>query len=233
MTDLASQRRHIPRWDIPVPQRMQWLPRDVRGYLVPRFVSWLKDGKLCEHGTEGATPEFRAIDTGFYAYALKNGRCWLCGGKLGANHVFTIGPMCSVNRITSEPGSHIDCAHYAVKVCPFMLEPRMRRNDKEPVEFSGLVTDPAGLHHDRNPGVMLLWTAGPAQPFKTKGGGFLLKLEEPRSVEWWTKGRLATREEAKAALDAGVEVLAKIAKADNAMGELERMAKTAEALLPL
>lgn len=233
MTDATTEAPFIPRHDVEVPPRMRKLPRDRRGFIVPSFVSWLKNGKLSKPGVPGAEPDFRAVDTWFFAHAINYNRCWLCGEKLGSKHVFAIGPMCSVNRITSEPGSHLDCAHYAVKVCPFIIEPKMKRNDVKPVAHDH-VLDPAGLHNDRNPGAMLLWVAGPARPTKVQGG-VLLQLAEPVRVEWWTRGRLATHAEARAALDSGVEELRRIAvKRDGPAGlrELDKLAKAAERWLP-
>lgn len=42
-------------------------------------------------------------------------------GKLGRHLSFVIGPMSAINRNTSEPGCHRDCAQFAVRACPLFL----------------------------------------------------------------------------------------------------------------
>ena len=45
--------------------------------------------------------------------------CFLCGEPLGRFAAFVIGPMgSSINRVSSEPPAHRDCAEYAVRACP-------------------------------------------------------------------------------------------------------------------
>jgi len=225
----------IPRRDVAVPHYMHGLVRDERGYIVPRFVAFLQDRKLAPYGSLGATPDFRAIDTKFMIRAVKGNLCWLCGQSLGRYHIFVIGPMCMVNRITSEPGCHFACAEYAVKVCPFMINPRTRRNEK-PTAADHVKVDPAGIHNDRNPGAYVLWgQVGPAKPFEVKvgSGGVLFKLaNKPDSVQWWTQGRKANRDEALAALDAGVEELGKLDNDVAARRDLMLAAAEAKQFLP-
>src|SRR4030095_12652609 len=80
-----------------MPSRMAKLPRDARGYPVPRFVSWY-DGK----------PDFRIADTRYLEHCFRARTCWLCGELLGRYLAFVIGPMCAVNRTTAEPPCHRD-----------------------------------------------------------------------------------------------------------------------------
>jgi hypothetical protein len=96
---------------------MRHLPIDERGYPVPWFVAWLPDGK----------PEFRAMDRTKWFRAIREKLCWVCGGKLGVNVCFVAGPMCGINRTSSEPPSHLECARYSSRNCPFLNNPRMVR----------------------------------------------------------------------------------------------------------
>jgi hypothetical protein len=114
-----------------VPERIAKLPRDDRGYPVPWFVAWV-DGR----------PDFRVIEGGRIFEALKERRCWVCGEKLGRYLAFVIGPMCAINRITSEPPSHRDCALFAARACPFLTMPRMKRNERAKPEG---YQEPAGF----------------------------------------------------------------------------------------
>ena len=62
---------------------------------------------------------------------MGSSKCWLCGQTLGKHMTFPIGPMCAITRTTAEPPSHLACAEYAVKACPFLSQPRMRRNERD------------------------------------------------------------------------------------------------------
>ena len=102
-----------------VPPRMQRRPVDHRGFPVPWFAAVI-DGE----------PDFRVADHAKWRLALKQRLCWVCGEKLGVHVAYVLGPMCVVNRVTSEPGCHLECAEFSVQACPFLTKPRMRRNDK-------------------------------------------------------------------------------------------------------
>jgi hypothetical protein len=194
-----------------VPERRSNRPRDHRGSVV-------------------GEPDFRVVDPDAMRACLR-GRCWLCGGTMGRNYVHVIGPMCAVNRISSEPGSHRDCARYAAQACPFLAQPRMRRNEK-PVPEGAAVTDG---HLDRNPGVCVLWTTkGPSRPQRA-GAGLIFELPEPVAVEWWHRGRPATRAEADEALERGVaEALRPVAEKEGgqALAVLAQAVAKVRPLLP-
>jgi hypothetical protein len=200
------------------PERIKRLPKDHRGFPVPWFVEWIN-----------GEPDFRVIGSGKLAVAWRNSRCWICGDKLGVHQVYAIGPMCVVNRVTSEPASHRDCATFAAKACPFLTKPRMRRNEKDLPEETYI----AGEHIDRNPGCICLYETPEAKPFKA-GAGYLFKLGPPTRVDWWAEGRQATRAQALASIDSGYPLLMDMAKREgpDAIDELMRLHEQAERLLP-
>ena len=202
----------------PMPDRMKLLKYDHRGFPVPWFVHWEND-----------QPDFRIIAPGKLAMAYKNGRCWICGGQMGVHRVSVIGPMCVVNRVTSEPPSHRDCAEFAAKACPFLTKPRMRRNEKDlPVERAPM----RGLHIDRNPGCVALYETRRVSYNRDSG---LFQLGEPTRIDWWAEGRQATRQEVLASIDSGYPILLDTAtKHDGPEGvkELMRMRDVAMRYLP-
>src|SRR4030095_278504 len=107
-----------------LPKRMRSLPLDPqRGVPVPWFGKWI-NGK----------PEFRAMDAEKFTEAIKFSLCWCCGQTLGVHLAFVIGPMCAVNRTSSETPCHYDCAVWSAKNCPFLSRPQMdrRTNDLTP-----------------------------------------------------------------------------------------------------
>jgi hypothetical protein len=165
---------------------------------VPFFVAWFKEGTVQREGF--GEPDFRVVDPQKMTSCVRLNLCWICGQPLGRHHAFVLGPMCVVTRVTSEPGSHHDCALYALQVCPFLVHPTRRRNERP---FQTEIVAAAGEHSTANPGIMALWmTNGQALPFQAQRGapGVLFHVSQPTVVTWWREGRLATRGDVSAAL---------------------------------
>ncbi|HEX5211649.1 MAG TPA: hypothetical protein VFW22_07945, partial [Pseudolabrys sp.] len=135
-----------------------------------------------------------------------------------------------VNRVTSEPASHRDCAEFAARACPFLTKPRMRRNTKDLPDQRGTV----GMPIDRNPGCVCLYETQSAQPFKA-GDGYLFRLGDPTRVDWFAEGREATREEVLASIDGGYPILLDTATrydGPDGVAELARLRDVAMQYLP-
>lgn len=196
----------------PLPVRMQHLPVDERGYVVPWFVAY-KDGK----------PEFRAMDGEKFARAIREKLCWVCGSKLGVNVCFVAGPMCGINRTSSEPPSHLDCAEWSARNCPFLSNPRMVRREDEEINNQNLKQNVAGMAITRNPGVAMLWITRQYEIFDDGRGRYLIQMGEPERVEWWACGRAATCEEVMASINSGIPNLEAIARLER--GGLEALSK--------
>jgi hypothetical protein len=213
-----------------LPPRIARLPKDDRGYPVPKFVQWLKDGKpAADRTSPGAAPDFRYADPAFRSRAFKRGLCWICGEPTGAHRVFVIGPMCVINRTTMEPACHRDCAEFAAKACPFLVRPRMRRigfDKDEPHQVAGNMIE-------RNPGCVCLYETREAKAFDV-GNGWLIRLGKPERVDWWAEGRRATRAEITASIDSGYPLLLEQALKNGAEAgeELVRLTQDALKLLP-
>lgn len=199
MTDLNARIR-----DIPMPRRMQSLPVSDTGFPIPWFVGWIKDGREVARGK--GTPDFRFAGGGRLHLAAARRLCWICGEPLGKLQAFVIGPMCAINRISSDPASHADCAEYAVKACPFLAQPNMRRNKKDwPEETSvaeGMI--------ERNPGVTVVWVTKAFEVIRVNPG-HLFRLGEPVRCSWWREGRTATRAEIMHSIETGMPLLRKAA----------------------
>jgi hypothetical protein len=203
-----------------MPDRFRHLPLNDQGFPVPYFVPYY-DGK----------PEFRGFDPDKMRTCVRHQRCWLCGEPLGRFMVFVIGPMCAVNRVSAEPPSHYECAHYAAMACPFLTQPRMRRNEVDMPQDS---RPAAGIMIRRNPGIALLWVTRHYKPFKTDGG-VLFEVGEPQRVEFFAEGRRATRAEIMASIDSGMPILRGMANEDGpeAVAELEKMYANAMEVVPV
>lgn len=179
-----------------MPERMTHLPRTVGGLPVPYFVATV-DGR----------PDFRIFDRDKFKRAIKQHLCWLCGSALGRHLVFVVGPMCLVNCISSEPPSHLACAEYAVRRCPFLTNPEATRREERLPTGAGM----AGLPLLRNPGVSVLWVTR-SYKLAHLDNGVLFEMGQPSAVTWWTKGRRARRDEAYTALMDGLPALRALAE---------------------
>jgi hypothetical protein len=201
-----------------MPDRLKHLPLNDQGFSIPFFVPYV-DGK----------PEFRGFDGEKLAICVRHKRCWLCGEPLGKFMCFVIGPMCAVNRTSAEPPSHYDCSRYAVASCPFLTQPRMRRNEVDMPEHRKA----AGVMLRRNPGCVMIWVTLSYKPFKAPGG-ILFRPGDPTKVEFFCEGRKATRDEIMASIDSGMPILRGMAEQDGteAVAELEEMYANAMELVP-
>lgn len=181
------------------PAQIARLPLDKRGYPVPWFVPWVK-----------GEPEFRAVDPSRAREAHVRGLCWVCGLKLGTIKAFVIGPMCAVNRLSSEPPSHVVCARFAVKACPFLSRPLAKRADTS--DMLG-AQPPPGIMIERNPGVTLIWHTQTYRAEKVQGG-LLFRIGAPVNTEWVCQSREATRVEIIESIESGLPFLRQVAEQD-------------------
>jgi len=201
-----------------VPVRMQKLPVDDRGFPVPWFVQWFHpDGSPCEAlpNPKVDRPDFRVVDSRKRVIAIKEKLCWVCGEPLGRNMAFVIGPMCAINRISSEPPSHWACATFSAMGCPFLTKPKVARREND---LSGLVRQPDGIGLTRNPGVALVWISRSYRVVPAtregKDGGYLIQVGDPEEVFWYCEGRPATRAEVLASIEGGLPLLMEVAAAE-------------------
>jgi hypothetical protein len=204
-----------------LPERMKKLPVDARGYPVPWFVQWFQpDGSPAGIDPRpGEYPDFRVVDSRKRVLAIKRKTCWVCGEALGRYMAFVIGPMCAINRISSEPPSHLECATFSATGCPFLTKPHVVRRENDLPEK---MEDAPGIGLLRNPGVALVWITrsyrtvpAPAAPGV---GEFLVKVGDPEQVFWYCEGRAATRAEVMASIEGGLPSLMAAAAVDGPEG---------------
>lgn len=210
---------------IPMPDRIKRLKISETGFPIPWFVPY-KDG----------VAEVTSADPEKIVHAHRYQKCWVCGETLGRHLAFVIGPMCMVNRISSEPPSHRECAEYAVRTCPFLVKPKMRRNPNKP---EGHIP-PAGIMIPRNPGVSLIWMTHGYKILRDRksmaqgGGGMLFVIGEPIAVFFYREGRRATRDEIMHSIETGLPLLRDAAATEgrDALDELELQYRKALELIP-
>lgn len=201
MTEL---RRGLP----PLPPRFLKLPLDERGYPIPWFVAKLPDGRR----------DFRVANSNKRAIAVKKKLCWLCGEKVGRYMAFVIGPMCAVNRNTSEPPCHRDCAIFAATACPFLTRPKADyRAAGLPDGYKGHIGALPG-----NPGAACIWITMSYKPYQVPGGGrgdWLIRVGPPLEVLWFAEGKPATRQQILDSFNERLPLLREVAKSQSPAAE--------------
>jgi hypothetical protein len=191
----VAQPTYRPELDLSaIPARVRALPIH-RGYPVPWFVAWV-DG----------VPEFRAMDAGKWVDAYQSKLCWVCGQRLGRFMTFTSGPMCGLNRVSSEPPSHLVCAEWSARNCPFLTRPTMVRREGDELA-ERIQANVAGIMVRRNPGVTMLWTTTGYSIFDDGKGMYLCDIGTPVSVSWIRERRAATRAEVVESVRTGLPEL--------------------------
>jgi hypothetical protein len=207
-----------------LPARMAALPRDKVGRPVPWFV-WIDDDGV---------PDFRVVGPGKLNRALRGPLCWVCGRGFGGgeDRAWLIGPMCVVNLVSAEPPSHLECAVWSARQCPFLATPNMVRRDRHMPEGA---VNPAGIMIRRNPGASVVWVTGyRAWKAEREGRGYLFRLGPAKQALWFAEGREATRAEVLASIDSGLPLLREMAEEDgpDAVAELDQMHRAALAYVP-
>lgn len=183
----------------PLPKQMIALPVDERGYPVPFFVAYV-DGK----------PDFRIIDPKKLTLVIRKRLCWVCGNELMQNYSFVAGPMCGINRTSSEPPSHLACAEWSAVNCPFLSRPNMvRRENNLPENYK----EPSGISIPRNPGVAMVWSTRHFRILEVYNG-ILFKMGNPERISFYCSGRKATMDELVHSVDTGLPSLMTIAIED-------------------
>ena len=210
-----------PEIEAILPDRMRGRPVTEKGYPVPWFAS----------KPDGVTYDLRVIDARKVVRAVKEHRCWICGEPLGRHLSFVIGPMCAVNRISSEPPQHRECAIFAAKACPFLTLPKAQRRDHNYPEG---YLEPDGEHLAHNPGACAVWCTMGCHVFRGPKGGVMFGLGEPVEIWWFAQGRPATREEVVEAMNLGLPKLREAALQDGGDADvrLAELVSQAMTLLP-
>jgi hypothetical protein len=179
---------------------MKILPVSANGYPIPAFVSRLPDG----------TRDFRIVDAWFREDALREELCFICAQPFTTKHRWYVtGPLAAINRNTSEPPCHLECARFSAMACPFLVKPHMRRRDLDlPPDVK---PETVGIHIERNPGIVCLYSTRDCTVYRVSMGvgDYMIDLGEPESAEWLTSGRPAKRVEVMRSLASGLPLLIK------------------------
>jgi hypothetical protein len=170
-----------------MPARIARLERDARGYPIPWFVHRPSNGGI----------DFRGMDPKRFLQAVKERRCWVCGDRLGKYIAFVGGPLSAAQRIYADPPSHVECAEFSAKVCPFLAIPSAQRREANKPAHIEMAGEQVVENHEAT--AMLITTDCSMSP---QG---VLVASEPREIRWFHQGRPATRAEVQHAIQIASE----------------------------
>lgn len=104
--------------DVPIPERMQDLPRDKRGYPYPVII--LEDDSGVRH--------FTINDEHTRQRLLEERRCAICGQVMGDVMWMPGGPLSALHPhgCYNDTPLHHECMTYAMMVCPYLAMPNFK-----------------------------------------------------------------------------------------------------------
>ena len=218
---MASLNRSLK--DIEIPERIKKLPINEIGFPVPWFVQWFVDGVFSEPGI--GTPDFRITDQR-KRYRSNLRQCWICGELLDEFKAFVVGSKVTITRVNDEPPNHRECAIFALKACPFIAIPSMRRNRKNMPMIMDVETE---VPHSS---IYVMWLTKAVSAVPWHGATeTLYMLGDPEEVLWFAEGKLASRFKVTQAIDRDLlELRGSVNR--NAIPQIERYYKSLESWLP-
>ena len=95
-----------------MPARLKRLPMTGRGYPALFFAA-VVDGE----------PDIRRVSAAKFHRCINERLCWLCGESLEQTVAFVLTERAVKESTWTEPPCHIECAEYAMQVCPFITDP--------------------------------------------------------------------------------------------------------------
>ncbi|HEY2617482.1 MAG TPA: hypothetical protein VGI78_09115 [Acetobacteraceae bacterium] len=178
----ALLRREIAKAD--VPQRMRTRPRDARGYPIPFLVMIDRNG----------TPQFTINDDAKAAACRAKRLCAICGKRFDPDGVWFVGgSRCFLHEHGAfiDPPSHLECATYSLRVCPFLAASRyMRRIDDAKLAPGAMPDDKVLVRTEAvAPRLPERFGLGRTSRYRFEGPHFgCFVVEQWDYVEWWRAG---------------------------------------------
>lgn len=194
--------------DVPIPGRMQNLKRDRRGYPIPVGVMVDTDGR----------PHFTINDEQTRQKMIRQDRCHICGQPLTRKRCLVGGAGSAFlpEGAYIDPCMHRECAHYALKVCPYLAAPSYakRIDDKtlDPSKVPGgmaILNDPTMIDVRPDPFVLITFYREDqmliVDEFRLVK---YLKTRHIKEVEFWSRGEQLSMREGTARAQAYMDALA-------------------------
>ena len=162
---------------VPIPPGLDARPKDPRGFPIT-FVTLIQaDG----------TPDFTTIDGRKIVECIRDYKCGMCGRRFFEDETnivaFIGGPLSIENQNFLDPPMHVQCAEYAMQVCPHIAIPTSRYAKPKEGEGRELYQ---GVHPDRPQkfGMYLVDIGG--YQVANHGGQPVFIANKPIEVRWQT-----------------------------------------------
>jgi hypothetical protein len=175
------------RLTTPVPMRMRTLPRDNRDYPVPFIVMRDRNGK----------PQFTINDHSRVIECVSKKLCAICGKRFTDGMWFVGGPRCFVHQYGAflDPPAHVECAEYALRVCPYLAAPSYARRIDDRKLSPDAIPDGTtivmeDIMPDDRPDVFALGHTDEFATVHQEPGQQLFIVRRWRHVEFWRHGAL-------------------------------------------
>ena len=159
------------------PPRIRTLQTDPRGYPVPYFAATDPLGH----------PDFRVVDHDRWQHAVRFRRCGICGEQMGQNVAFVGGPASIESRLFTDLPMHIDCAGYAMQICPFLAAPSFAYSRGLPALEGVQTLANASVSTDR-PSIFGLASTHSFETVALPDGTLALFSARFKSLTWWQNG---------------------------------------------
>ncbi len=169
---------------VQLPDDMQHLLRDHRGYPVPWIAAVDSKG----------IPDFRVLDQTKLYRSVNLRLCALCGKEMGEHVYFIGGPLSIQNKVFMDPPMHHDCAVFALKVCPYLAY-RGYVGYKVVPELDGVKVEISPHVNTQRPdkfGLGKAWYYGMAE---LPDGSQAVTCTTWLSMQWWKNGEQVERPE--------------------------------------
>lgn len=161
-----------------MPPAIARLEKDRRGYPIPYTVMYVN-----------GTPDFAMVDPEKWVRLTRIKGCGICGKPLLGRMYFVGGPSCVLNMVFFDHPMHLECATYALQVCPFLCMPNAHyrkdnaRRDAEVTVLKSVST--------KKPEIFML---GETRGYSLirNGDEVLLKAKPWEKVKFWKDGEDVT-----------------------------------------
>ncbi len=157
---------------IPIPDLMKDLPM-WKGLPIPYF-TLIVDG----------VPDFTAVEFMRVNQCMMNETCGICGKPITDGKFCFIGGELSVkNRVYIDPASHVACAYYAAKACPYLAGTKRQYAKEGRAEKAEDIHILMSMKDQPRPKRMAIYIAKSYEMF-FENGGYLCKAGLAWKIDW-------------------------------------------------
>jgi hypothetical protein len=184
---------------VPIPERMQHLPRDPRGY--PEFWMIHRDAEGRGHFTINDELKRRQC--------ISQGLCSICGKSLFRGRWLVGGPLCALHEHGwyLDPPMHDECVHYALQVCPYLAAPHWGKEiGAKTLKNDGTITLVDNTMIKGRPPLFIAVMGVGQETTEPDPWRLYIRLKKPfRKIEYWVGGKQISAAEAYPLIEEAVK----------------------------